>query len=118
MAKKLKPKPRVEEYDANQWRGFATFPLGKDLLPREQEAIASSVDDALDFEAWCKKHLKGKKIKYRGNDLVIEDKFDSHNPMVVKPGMWIVMIPDEYGNPEMNLMTNEQVTSYYYADNL
>jgi hypothetical protein len=72
----------------------------------------------MDLEAWAKKHLKKKKIKYRGNDLLVGSKFDEEFEYVIKPGYWIVMIPDEYGHPEMNVMTDEQVKSYYYADSI
>jgi hypothetical protein len=109
---KLTPKPVKEKYEAIQWRGFANFPLGKDLLPREQEEIATSVDYVLSFDRWVKKHLKGKKFKYRGNNLVIIDRYCRET--LLEPGMWIVMIPDEPGEVAIpNYLSDNYVKSAY-----
>lgn len=115
---KLMPKPAkpLPEYDAWQWRGFLPTsndqPLGSIVNSQKQmDLLASSIDYVLHFEAWAKKHLKKKNIRYRGNDLVIPD--PEYGEKVLKPGMWIVMIPDEYGKPQMNFMTDAQVKSFY-----
>ena len=108
---KLKPKPVDNEFDAIQWRGFITFSPEKDLYPFEQEQLAGSIDYVLGFERWCKKHLKGRNFKYRGSDLIM---FDQWSEVVLKPNMWIVMIPDDdTGLPMPNFMTDEQVKSFY-----
>ena len=113
---KLKPKPVNKEFEAWQWRGFVPVE-GLDLgLQTSYEKVSSSIEYIMDFEAWAKKHLKGMKIRYRGNDLVIPD--PDYGEKVLKPGQWIVMIPDEYDTPQMNFLTNEQVKSSYDADRL
>lgn len=107
---KLKPKPSEHKFDAWQWRGF--IQSEHDFTSEKvQHEITDSISYIMDFEVWAKKHLKGKKIKYRGNDLVIVD--DTWGDKVLKPGWWIIMIPDEDGFIETNYMTDEQVKSYY-----
>jgi hypothetical protein len=112
---KLKQKPVKGTFDAWQWRGFIQSEHDFDSEKVHSE-VSHSIEYIMDFEVWAKKHLKGKKITYRGNDLVIKDL--DYGDKVLKPGMWIVMIPDEYNTPQMNFMTNEQVKSYYDADRL
>lgn len=107
---KLKPKPVENEFDAWQWRGF--IQSEHDFTSEKvRHELTHSISYIMDFEVWAKKHLKGRKFKYRGNNLVMESHWGE---AVLEPGMWIVMIPDEPGEVAMpNFMTDEQVKSYY-----
>lgn len=105
-------KPRVEEFDAWHWRGFV--PEGK-VHDLAFGALSTSVEYVMDFEEWASEHLKDRKIRYSGNDLLFVDEWGERR---VKPGQWIVLIPDEYNELKMNIMTDEQVKQYYYADSI
>lgn len=109
---KLKPKPNPESFDAFQWRGETPGLHHPGVNP----VLMGIVDNMMAFEEWVEEHLPKhkKRFTYKGSNLIYDT---SWGDITIKPSFWIVLIPNEYDVLEVNVMTNEQIESFYvHAD--